>query len=71
MHKDQSDELMPRHVKALGWAVAQAEDWRGSLVGNPDPGPLEEFDRFIAQAKEAMSIVRELGKQHYYNRKHR
>lgn len=69
--KPVSDELFPRHVRALARAVKEAESWRGSLVGNPDPQPLEDFDVFIAEAKEAMRIVRELGRQHAAVRRHR
>lgn len=47
-----------RHIAALAWAVREAEGWRGSLVGNPDPGPLMEFDANIAAAKEALKDLR-------------
>ncbi|WP_281686406.1 hypothetical protein [Pseudomonas citronellolis] len=66
-----SDELFPRHVRALARAVEEAEAWRGSMVGNPNPGPLEAFDKFIKEAKQAMRIVRELGRQHAAVRRHR
>ncbi|MNQ65307.1 hypothetical protein D3C85_797600 [compost metagenome] len=69
MRRDQPDELMPRHVKALRDAVNLAEGWRGSMVGNPDPEPLEAFDRAIRRAKQALKIVRELGRQHAFSRK--
>lgn len=58
-----NDELYPRHVKALAWAVREAEAWRGNLVGNPDPRPLAAFDAQVKQAKEALKIVRELARQ--------
>jgi len=28
------------------------------MTGNPDPGPLEEFDAFVAKAKQALKKVR-------------
>jgi hypothetical protein len=68
--KEPPTELSPRHVKALARALREASTWRGTLVGNPDTGPLEEFDRFIATAKEGMQIVRELGRQHANSRKY-
>ncbi len=46
--------MKPRHIKALRRAVDEAEVWRGSMTGNPDPEPLEEFDAFIAEAREAL-----------------
>jgi hypothetical protein len=51
--------LRHKHVKALTRAVWEAEAWRGQLVGNPDPRPLEEFDRFIATAREALKVVKQ------------
>lgn len=68
--KETPTELSPRHVKALARALREAKTWRGTLVGNPDTGPLEEFDRFIATANEGMQIVRELGRQHANSRKY-
>ena len=49
--------LMQRHRKALRRAVSEAEGWRGSMTGNPDPAPLEEFDAFVREAKEALTIL--------------
>jgi hypothetical protein len=51
--------LRHKHVKALQRAVAEAACWRGNLIGNPDPYPLEEFDKHIATAREALKIVRQ------------
>lgn len=42
---------------ALRRAVSEAEGWRGALVGNPDPEPLEEFDEFIEVAKDALKAL--------------
>lgn len=50
--------MKPSHIKALAWAVDEAEGWRGSLTGNPDPVPLAEFDAKIAQAKAALRELR-------------
>ena len=55
-------ELKPKHLKALKRAIDEAECWRGSLVGNPDPADLNEFDRFITTAKAALLIVRQQNK---------
>jgi len=47
-----------RHIEALAWAVREAEGWRGSMTGNPDPVPLAEFDAKVASAKEALREIR-------------
>lgn len=52
------ERLTTKELRALAWAVGEAESWRGSLVGNPDPGPLEAFDACVAKAKLAMKKVR-------------
>lgn len=49
--------LTLRHIKTLRRAVDEASGWRGSMTGNPDPAPLEEFDAFIAEAREAIREV--------------
>lgn len=59
------DELYPRHVKALARAVKEAKAWRGALT---DEAKIEEFDRFIATAQEALKRVRELARQHKMRR---
>lgn len=50
-------------VKALARAVSEAAGWRGSLVGNPDPEPLKEFDAFIKRARLALRKVRDRKRQ--------
>lgn len=50
-------ELRPKHLKALRRAVREAECWRGAIIGNPDTTELDKFDKFIATAKEAVSIL--------------
>ena len=44
-------------ITYLRWAVDQAELWRGSMVGNPDTEPLEKFDQFISDARQALKAV--------------
>jgi len=46
--------------RALRWAVDRAAEWRGSLVGDPNPQPLAEFDAHVAEARAAL---RELTKK--------
>lgn len=50
--------LTATDIRALAWAIDNAEDWRGSMTGNPDPEPLREFDAAIAKAKAALRKVR-------------
>lgn len=45
-------------IKLLDKAVQMAGDWRGSIVGNPDPEPLAEFDAFISECRRAVAQVR-------------
>lgn len=52
------ERLTQSELRALSRAVSEAEAWRGSMTGNPDPGPLEEFDAFVAKAKQALKKVR-------------
>lgn len=50
---------MPRELrKALAWAVGRAAEWRGLLVGNPDPKPLQEFDYTVRLARRALALIR-------------
>jgi hypothetical protein len=57
MTKKSKQKLTPVHIKALQMAVHEAEAWRGTLIGNPDPTPLQQFDAYIAIAKQALRIV--------------
>ena len=50
--------LSPAELRALTWAVKEAETWRGGLTGNPDPEPLKRFDESIAMAKAALKKLR-------------
>lgn len=49
------NQLTVAQRDALRRAVSEAESWRGSLVGNPEP--LEEFDEFIQVAKDALKAL--------------
>jgi hypothetical protein len=52
-------EPLPRGaIKLLKEAIDEAAGWRGTLVGNPDPQPLEEFDSRIAAMRAALEAVR-------------
>ena len=51
-------KLKKSDIYALKWANENAEDWRGSLVGNPDPEPLEYFDLMVCAAKKALRKVK-------------
>ena len=62
--KQQSDELYPRHIQALSRAVRDARRLRGMLVGREQ----EEFDANLKLAREALKLVRELGRQHKQRR---
>jgi hypothetical protein len=51
--------LTIRQEKLLDLAIQEAEGWEGSLVGNPDPEPLEQFQKTIAEMKAALKVVSE------------
>lgn len=63
--------LQPEHIKALQLAVADAGDLRGMLTGNPNGLLLEEFDRRMALAREALVLLAQMQKraQRYSNLK--
>ena len=45
-------KVLSGHQQALlDLAIREAEGWRGTMVGNPDPEPLAEFDETIRQMK--------------------
>lgn len=50
-------KLTRREFKFLNWAIGEAAAWRGSLVGNPDPTQLKNFDACIAECKRALKKV--------------
>lgn len=49
-------------IRALARAVSAFESWRGSLVGDPDPGPLETFDKDLSKMQQALRRVKALTK---------
>ena len=46
-------------VKLLEEAIDGAASWRGAMIGNPDPGPLADFDAEIAAMRKALAVVKE------------
>lgn len=46
-------------IKSLAEALDEAEGWRGTLIGNPDPEPLKEFDANIRRMRDALKAVRD------------
>ena len=46
------------HINHLAWAVDEAEGWRGNMTGNPDEGPLEQFDATIKICRQALTEAR-------------
>lgn len=66
MKKPQSDELHPRHVRALSQAVKETLHIDKNLGGTFAPGTAES-----RHLKQAMKIVRELAAQHAGNRRRR
>jgi hypothetical protein len=54
--------LTDRELSALSWAVSRAAEWRGAEIGNPDPAPLDRFDRRVSEARMALRKVREVRK---------
>lgn len=41
----------------LSFLVEQAINWRGSLVGNPNPLPLMEYDRYLYEARSVLNLA--------------
>lgn len=40
-------------------AVDMAEQWRGELIGNPDPKPLIDFDQRIQKMRDVLAKIKE------------
>lgn len=59
---DKTKPLSRADVQWLHAAVEAAEDWRGSLVGNPDPMPLRDFDRRTKRIRIALDKAYEAAK---------
>jgi hypothetical protein len=51
--------LTKTQEKLLKEAIDSAEAWEGSLIGNPDPEPLDDFRFQIAAMRGALVIVKE------------
>ena len=49
--------LTIRQEKLLALAIEEAAGWEGTMIGNPDPEPLEQFRETIAEMKEALKVV--------------
>ena len=47
--------LTKTQEKFLKEAIDSAEGWRGTLIGNPDPEPLEAFDKEILAMRVALA----------------
>lgn len=56
---DSPKVLTPRHLEALRRAVSEAEDWRPFMEDRHhlNPAAIEEFDVFVREAKEALTIL--------------
>lgn len=50
-------------IKALRWAIEQAETWRGAFTGNSNPFPLRRFNTDVRRAKAALRAARKLVKK--------
>lgn len=46
--------LTRREYRFLKWAVDRAEEWRGELVGNPNPEPLKNFDAVVGETRKIL-----------------
>lgn len=56
--------LTEQDRRVLAWAVREAAIWRGSMIGNPDPIPLLEFDKKVYNAKQVLlKIFRALSRE--------
>lgn len=56
-------DIRPTEIKALSWAVREAEAWRGSLVGAAPQAVLDAFDRKIKTAKNTLTKIRKALKE--------
>ena len=48
-----------RHLALFRRAIDEWDVWRGSMVGNPDIGPLEEHDAAVREARAALANLRQ------------
>jgi hypothetical protein len=56
------EKLTKGDIRALSWAIENADYWRGSLVGNPDTTALILHDEYVTRAKKAIVKVKKLRK---------
>lgn len=61
--------LSRAEIRLLVEAVSAANDWRGSLVGNPDPEPLAQFDARIAKMRAAIRKLKAASGYNFSGRK--
>jgi hypothetical protein len=60
-------KVRPISVNEFRWlksAIDSADTWRGTLTGNPDPGPLEEHDNNIAEMRAVLDRMRAVNKEY-------
>jgi len=46
-------------ISVLRWFIKYTTDWRGSLIGNPNPKPLKDFDKKLRKAKRLLKRFKE------------
>jgi hypothetical protein len=51
--------LTATQINLLKEAIREANGWRGTMLGNPDPRPLAFFDANIQAMRAALKIVEE------------
>ena len=48
-----------KYIKdSFDFLIEQAENWRGSLLGNPNPLPLHDYDMQLAYARELRKFIK-------------
>lgn len=52
------------NISALKRAVEASAAWRGSLVGDPNPAPLEAFDAEIKLQRQAVRDAARMRQEH-------
>ena len=53
-------KLKKKHIDSLDWAIGEAETWRGSFEAEE---ARRNWDEWIAEASEALEIVKKLRKK--------
>lgn len=44
--------------ESLEWANQQAQEIRGMYIGNPDPDPLQQFDKKLLKCETSLHILK-------------